>query len=171
MINPYSITWDTWILYVKCALNTQINATTGETPHCIIFGEDKTLPYELLDSEHKPSYNHDDYIKERMQKFQAIHQRVRSHMRDYSEELREQQHKNAREIIIKPGDIVMAKLQVPIARSNKFSPKFSGPQKVIEIASGNKFKIQHTQSGEVTIRHVDDLKRAHLTDRHRTMMK
>ncbi len=41
VINPYSITWDTWIPHVKCALNTQINSATSETSHYIIFGEDK----------------------------------------------------------------------------------------------------------------------------------
>ncbi len=48
LINPHSITWDTWIPYVKCALNTQINTATGETSHYIIFGEDKTLMQSYL---------------------------------------------------------------------------------------------------------------------------
>ena len=87
LINPHSITWDTWIPYVKCALNTQINTATGETPHYIIFGEDKTLPYDLLTSEPKTVYNADDYINVRVQKFQVIHQRVRNHMKEYSREV------------------------------------------------------------------------------------
>ncbi len=67
LINPHSITWDTWIPIVRCALNTQINTSTGETPHYIIFGEDKTLP------EPRTVYNADDYIKDRIQK---SHERV-----------------------------------------------------------------------------------------------
>ncbi len=38
LINPHSITWDTWIPHVTCALNTQINAATGESPHYILCG-------------------------------------------------------------------------------------------------------------------------------------
>ncbi len=94
-MNPYSITWDTWIPYVKCALNTQINTATGETPHYIIFGEGKTLPYDLLNSEPRTVYNVDDYIKDRIQKFQVIHQRIRNHMKEYSSEQCKQQHKVA----------------------------------------------------------------------------
>ncbi len=90
LINPYSITWDTWIPYVKCALNSLINSATGETPHYIIFGEDKTLPYELLDEEPKPIYNHDDYIKNSITKFQQIHQRVKNHMSDYASHMCDQ---------------------------------------------------------------------------------
>ncbi len=33
LINPYSIEWDKWIPTVKCALNTQVNSATGESPH------------------------------------------------------------------------------------------------------------------------------------------
>ncbi len=54
LINPYSIEWDKWIPTVKCALNAQVNAATGESPHYIIFGEDKLLPYELLNAEPRP---------------------------------------------------------------------------------------------------------------------
>ncbi len=81
LISPHSITWNTWIPYVKCALNIQMNTATRETPHYTIFGEHKTLPYDLLNSEPRTVYNADDYIKDRIQKFQVIHQRVRNHMK------------------------------------------------------------------------------------------
>ena len=160
LINPHSITWDTWIPYVKCALNSQINSATGETPHYIIFGEDKTLPYELLNSNPRPVYNEDDYIKNRVNQFQVIYQRVKNHMSKYSEQMREQQHKTAQQIKLKEGDIVMAKLHVPVANSNKLSPKYTGPYKVLSAASGNKFQLKHLHDGEVVIRHFNDLKMA-----------
>ncbi len=50
LINPYGIERDKWIPMVKCALNTQVSSATGESPHYIIFGEDKSLPYELLNA-------------------------------------------------------------------------------------------------------------------------
>ncbi len=158
LINPHSITWDTWIPYVKCALNCQINSATGETPHYIIFGEDKILPYDLLSATPSPIYNEDDFIKNRINKFQTIYQRVREHMNKYSEQMREQQHKIAKVVNLKPGDIVMSKLHVPIANSNKLSPKYTGPYKVISAASGNKFQLQNLKDGEVVVKHSDDLK-------------
>ncbi len=87
-------------------------------------------------------------------------------MKEYSEELKEQQHKIAREVKIKTGNLVMTKLHVPIANSNKLSPKFDGPYKVTGIASGNKYRIQHLETGEVIIRRVDDLKRTNMTSKN-----
>ncbi len=60
--------------------------------------------------------------------------------------------------------VVMAKLHVPIANSNKLSPRFTGPYKITEVANGNKYKIQRIETGETSIRHVDDLKKADMTD-------
>ncbi len=52
----------------------------------------------------------------------------------------------------------MAKLYVPIGNSNKLS------HKIIEVASGNKYKIQNLETGEMCIRHVDDLKKTYIIE-------
>ena len=162
-INPYSVNWDAWIPHVKCALNTQINSATGETPHFIVFGRDKVLPYEIFTTEQRPIYNYDDYIANNVQRFKSIHARVSEHMKSYSEEMKQQQHKIAKPVKIQVGNLVMAKIHVPIGTSNKLSPKFTGPYKVIESASGNKFKIQHLRTGEVQIRHIDEMKHINMS--------
>ncbi len=48
--------------------------------------------------------------------------------------------------------------------SNKLSPKFKGPYKVIAQDSGNKFKVQELASGDISVRHVDELKLTHMTE-------
>ncbi len=53
----------------------------------------------------------------------------------------------------------MAKIHVPLEGSSKLSPKFTGPYKIINKATGNKYKIQDTETHEVSIRHADDLKK------------
>ena len=164
LINPHSISWDTWIPHVTCALNTQLSSATGDTPHYIIFGEDKTLPYALLESEPRRVYNYDDFVLTRVNKFKEIYQRVRDHMQQYSQEMTKQQHKRARDIKIQSDDIVMVKLHTPIGNSNKLSPQFKGPYKVIAPDSGNKFKIRHLETGDISIRHADELKLTHLKD-------
>ncbi len=82
-------------------------------------------------------------------------------MKTYREE-QKTQHKIAREIKIDVGHLVMAKLHVPVASSNKLSPRFTGPYRVVENAGGNKYKIQDLKSLEVTIRHADDLKKVNM---------
>ncbi len=85
LINPHSIEWNKWIPMVKCALNTQVSSATGESPHYIIFGEDKSLPHELFNAEPQPIYNYDDYVATKIHKFQQIYSRVTDHMKTYSE--------------------------------------------------------------------------------------
>ncbi len=53
----------------------------------------------------------------------------------------------------------MAKIHVPLAGSSKLSPKFTGPYKIIDKATGNRYKIQDLETYEVSIRHADDLKK------------
>ncbi len=158
LINPHSIARDTWIPHVTCALNTQIYSATGETPHYILFGEDKNLPYSLLESEPRQVYNYDDFVLTRINTFKEIYQRVRDHMKQYSQDLTRQQHKRARDIKIQEGDIVMAKLHTPLGNSNKLSPKFKCPYEVIAPDSGNKFKIRNIETGDISVRHADELK-------------
>ncbi len=84
-------------------------------------------------------------------------------MKGYSSEVCKQQHKTGRKVNVFPSDIVMAKLHVTIANSNKLTPSFTGPYKITEVANGNKYKIQHIETGETSIRHVVDLKKANMT--------
>ncbi len=70
----------------------------------------------------------------------------------------------ARKVNVIPGDIVMAKLHVPKANSNKLFPRFTDPYKITEVANGNKYEIQHIETGETSIRHVGDLKKANMRD-------
>ena len=85
-------------------------------------------------------------------------------MENYNKRIREEQYKKAKEINLKKGDHVMAKLHVPIGEANKLSPKYTGPYKIVEKDSGNKFRIKKIVSGEISIRHADDLKRTFLPD-------
>ncbi len=78
-------------------------------------------------------------------------------MKQYSEDLTKPQHKRERNIKIQTGDIVMIKLHTPLCNSNKLSLKFTGLYKIIAPDSGNKFKVRHLETGDIRVRHVDDL--------------
>ncbi len=78
-------------------------------------------------------------------------------MKQYSQDLTKQKHKRARVIKIQPGDLVMAKLHTPLENSNKLSPKFKGPYKIGAPDSGNKLKILHLETDDISIRHADEL--------------
>ncbi len=80
-------------------------------------------------------------------------------MKTCSESLKTKQHKKAKTLNVDIGGLVMAKIHVPLAGSSKLSPKFMGPYKIIDKATGNEYKIQDLEAYEVSIRHADDLKK------------
>ncbi len=48
--------------------------------------------------------------------------------------------------------------------SNKLSPKFKGPYEVIAPDSGNKFKVRNIESGDISVRHADELKQTKMNE-------
>ncbi len=58
----------------------------------------------------------------------------------------------------------MVKLHTPLGNSNKLSPKFTGPFKIIAPDSGNKFKVQHLETSDISLRHADELKQTNMNE-------
>ncbi len=83
-------------------------------------------------------------------------------MKTYKEVLVKQQHKVSKKVDFNVGNLAMVKLHVPMASSNKLSPKFTGPHRIVDKVGGNKYKIQNVKTLEVTIRHADDLKKVNM---------
>ncbi len=58
----------------------------------------------------------------------------------------------------------MVKLHTPLGNSNKLSPQFKGPYKVVATDSGNKFKIRHLETGDISVSHADELKKTNMNE-------
>ncbi len=58
----------------------------------------------------------------------------------------------------------MVKLHTPLGNSNKLSPKFKSPYKVVATDSGNKFKIRHLETGYISVSHADELKKTNMNE-------
>ncbi len=56
-------TWEDWLSQVAASINGSVNSSTGKTPHYIIFGYDKRLPYDVLLKSPSPLNNPEDYSK------------------------------------------------------------------------------------------------------------
>ncbi len=148
-------TWEDWLPQVAASINSSVRASTGQSPHFILFGVDKRLPYELLSSTHSPVYNAEGYAKHHLKVFSGIHKSVRSKLQATNIAMCATQDKRATPVTLQVGDFVM--VQVP-ERGSKLSPKFIGPRSVIHKLEGNKFVIwdPSTQTSETI--HADRLK-------------
>ncbi len=61
--------WEDWLPHVAASINGSVNSSTGKTPHYIVYGEEKRLPYDILISPRVPVYSADDYTKSHIHTF------------------------------------------------------------------------------------------------------
>ncbi len=131
-------TWEDWLAYVAASINSRVCESTGQSPHYIIFGFEKRLPYDLLSSSHSRVYNVDDYAKSQLKVFSDIHSNVRERLQETSEAMCLQHHKRAAPVSLKGSDFVM--LLIP-ERNSTLSPKFKGSRQTVRQLGGHKFEI------------------------------
>ena len=155
-ITASSSSWDNWIPQVACSLNSAIHSSCNESPHFILYGTDKRLPYEFLSSRPRPLYNLDDYVRTRLADFQRIHQFIHDRLTASQEEMLRKQHQRAvpHEIIV--GDLVFLRVH---DRHSKLDPRFDGPYRVTESLHGHKFRILNLKTRKEQDVHLDHLKR------------
>ncbi len=81
LVNGLHDNWEDWLPQIAASINTSVNESTGKSPHYIIYGVEKRLPYDLLTSAAQPVYNIEDYAKQQMQMFSTIHAIVREKLK------------------------------------------------------------------------------------------
>ncbi len=153
--------WEDWLPHVKACINGSLCESTGKTPHYILYGVDKVMPYELLAKPPKPVYNVDNYLDQHLHMSAKIHRKVRERLQASRAEMMAQQHKRATPINIQKGDTVM--VQVPM-RNSKLAPKFVGPRQVVGERQGNKFEVWDPYLDVTEVIHSDRLKKTRAID-------
>ena len=148
--------WEDWLPHVAACINGSVCESTGKSPHYILYGVDKRLPYDLLTGPTKPVYNIDNYADQHLHVFSKIHKQVREKLLASRAEMMAQQHKRAVPVQIQVGDNVM--VQAPI-RNSKLAPKFFGPRLVVSRLHGNKFGVLDPVQNTTEIVHSDRLKK------------
>ena len=148
--------WDNWLSHIAASINASYNSSINESPHYVLFGEDKRLPYDLLLSKPQPIYNVENFAKVMLSSFQRIHQSVKVHLRSSNSQALARQHSAARPVKFQVGDIV---LLVNLTRDSKLAPRNLGPYRII-ARSGNKFTIRDFDTHEEITVHASHLRKA-----------
>ncbi len=149
-------TWGDCLSQVAASINISVNPSTGKTPHYILYGFDKRLPYDVLLHSPTSLYSPDDYSKLQLHCFQTIHNSVREKLKASREEMLREQHSQATPVTLAISDSVMKRAPY---RSRKLSPKFTGPFLLTAKLHGNKFKILDPSNNTSEVVHVDRLKK------------
>ncbi len=95
---------------MEASLNSSVNDSTGKSPHYILFGVEKRLPYDLLTRPQQPVYNTDNYTQQQLHVFRKIHSSVKSKLKATKTEMMANQHKEAILVNFKQEDTVMIQL-------------------------------------------------------------
>ena len=159
VVSQLNDSWQDWLPHVASSINGSINASTGKTPHYIIYGTEKRLPYDLLLQPRVPVYSLEDYAKNQLKAFQIIHESVRRNLQASRTEMIQRQHMSATPVTLQVNDIVYKSTP---DRQSKLNAKFTGPYRVVERLQGNKFKIFCPDSQISEIVHVDRLKKTNV---------
>ncbi len=149
-------TWEDWLSHVGASINGSVNSSTGKTPHYILYGFEKRLPYDVLVSSSVPLYFPDDYSKLQLQSFQTIHKSLREKLKASREEMLRRQHSQVTPVHLDVDDSVMK--GAPDC-SCKLTPKFSGPFLLTAKLHVNKFKNLDHNTNISEVVHVDRLKK------------
>ncbi len=149
-------TWEDWLSHVAASINGSVNSSTGKTPHYILYGFEKRLPYDVLVPSPVPLYSPDDYSKLQLHCIQTIHNSFREKLKASREEMLRKQHSQATPVHLDVGDSVMKRAP---DRSCKLTPKFLGPYFFTAKLNGNKLKLLDPNTNVLEVVHVDRLKK------------
>ncbi len=100
-------TWEDWLSHFAVSINGSANSSTGKTPHYILYGFEKRLPYDVLVTSLVPLYSLDDYSKLQVHCFQTLHNSVREKFKASREEMIRKQHSQATPVRLDVGDSFM----------------------------------------------------------------
>ncbi|ROT76218.1 hypothetical protein C7M84_005203 [Penaeus vannamei] len=150
--------WDLWIPIIQMAINNTFHSTLGDTPHFVVYGEDRRLPYELLDQSPRPTYT-DDYASRVIRKKQEIYNIARRHLQFERDRIIRQQHKLSRRKDITAGALMFRLASERSVLMPKLSPRFDGPYRVLQVRH-NKALCRILLTSSQSWFHFDTLKLA-----------
>ena len=159
VVNGFLETWEDWLPHVAASINSSVCESTGRTPHFVIYGMEKKLPYDLLSSPQRPVNNVDDYATCQLKVFSDTYKQVTDRLKASKTAMCARQHRRSSPVDINIGDSVM--IRVP-ERNAKLAPKFIGPKLVVNKLHGHKFEILDPLLNTLEVVHCDRLKRTNV---------
>ncbi|ROT60874.1 enzymatic polyprotein [Penaeus vannamei] len=114
--------WDALLPTVQSAINSTFHSSLGDSPHFLLTGQDKRLPYELLEMKPRPLYA-DNYANYLVSRQQQAFQQAKALLTRSRDRIIEYQHKIARAKNIGVGALdAVDHIPSGTPRGRRFSP-------------------------------------------------
>ena len=124
--------WCELIPSVQSAINGTYHSSLGDTPDFLMNGQDKRMPYDLIEENLKPLYS-DNYAEQLARELQSAWKCTQVRLAKSQDKMISQQHRGSRVKNIKVGSIVFHEIVKQGTIRNKLAPKFEGPLRVLEV--------------------------------------
>ena len=152
-------TWDDSIPTVQSAVNGTYHSSLGDTPHFLLYGWDKRLPYELLEQQRPPNYS-GNYAEALAARNREIFVQAKKSLESSRDKILEFQHRIAQAKDIGCGAYVFIRILYQGEFRPMLEPTFKGPYRVLSTKN-NKATCLNLKDHSQEVVHFDRIKLAH----------
>ena len=149
--------WSELLPLVQLALNSAYHDAIGDTPHFLLFLQDKIIPPELFISHVTNSEPH-EYIDQFIQRQKLVYKVVQTNLTNEQARYTKKRNKKAQIYPIKEGGRVYLKTRVPPKICKKLYPRFEGPYRVLRDLGYQRFLVKNLINGKEKTVHADNTK-------------
>ena len=149
--------WSELLPLVQMALNSAYHDAIGDTPHFLLFLQDKIIPTDLFIS-HVTDHEPQEYIDQLVQRQKLVYKVVQQNLTNEQGRYIRKKNKKAQDYPIKEGGRVYLKTRVPPRICKKLYPKFEGPYRVLRDLGYQRFLVKNLINGKERQVHADNTK-------------
>ena len=152
--------WDEYLKLTQSAINSAFNSTIGDSPHFVVFLNDKILPQDRLlqleDEEEIKTTS--EYLKTMLQKKQYCYEVVMKNIEEQESEYVAKHNRDATPTEWLEGSRVYIESVVPPGKSKKLFKRFIGPYRVMRKIENERYILKDLHSGKEKQVHSDRMK-------------
>ena len=149
--------WDLRLPMFQNTLNSSIHQSIKMSPFQALYGLSPRLPFDRSNSKNLKEKD-DDPIGTRVRNAKLLHNTLQENLMETNIIMKDRQHKIAKEVDFKEGDLVFVKKNALTGPNYKLETKFKGPYKVVEQLSLNKYSLRNIKDDYVITAHAEKMK-------------
>ena len=160
MKTPNTTNWDWWLDDIQLTINNTVNSSTGETPHFLLYGVERSMPLSILDDAVQPrsNYTYSDYVSYRTSQAWDIIKKTRDMLKTANKALKNRYDRVSQKPEVKIGQKAYVLRPFKEGPLYKASKKFEGPYRMIEKMKLNKFRLRNIYTKKEKVEHTNYIK-------------
>ena len=149
--------WKELLPHVQVALNSAYHAAIGDTPHYLLFLNDKILPFETMFHSTMESQNSTqaEFISEMRNRQEIAYKAAQRCLVEEESRYRHKYNLKAKTYPVREGYRVYLKTRIPPGVCSKLYPKYEGPYRVMKELGRQRYLVKNLGTGAERTVHAD----------------